>query len=176
MKTQILHSVLFAAISYSAFAQNDENAKKAEAYYNQGRRAESAGDPGKALQSYRAALQLNPNHANARYRLGEVKANSEDIKLGAVRTKIEEVTIPTYQIDGATIHEALEVLSLAMEKQSEGKITANFVVQDPKNSLESSKLSLQLKNVPVKAILKYITTQTNTQIRYDEYAVVISAK
>jgi hypothetical protein len=35
---------------------------------------------------------------------------------------------------------------------------------------------MNLKNVPVNAILKYIHAQTHTRIRYDEHAVVILAR
>ncbi len=174
MKTLATFGLVIALLAPSVRAETD--AAKAEAYYKQGRAAELAGDPDKASSSYRAALKLNPNHVDARYRLGEVKVNAESIKLSAVKAKIEEVNIPTYQIEEATIHEALALLAVAMEKHSEGKVTPNFVVDDPNKKLENVKLTLNLKNIPAKAILTYMTTQTNTKIRYDEYAVVIQSR
>ena len=58
-------------LSSAAFSQTA--LEKAEAYYKAGLTAEKAGNPTRATAAYKAALQLNPNHANARFRAGQVK-------------------------------------------------------------------------------------------------------
>jgi hypothetical protein len=68
------------------------------------------------------------------------------------------------------------VLGIAIEKASDEKITPNFIIQDPKGKLADKTISMQLKNVPAKAILDYIHSQANTQARFDEHAVVIIAR
>ena len=55
-------------------------------------------------------------------------------------------------------------------------MTPNFVIEDPKAVLASQKISLNLKNMPAKAVLKYLTDQTGGKVRYDEHAVVISPR
>ena len=42
--------------------------------------------------------------------------------------------------------------------------------------LAAEKISLNLKNMPAKAVLKYLTDQTGAKVRYDEHAVVISPR
>jgi len=150
--------------------------QQAEAYYQQGIAAEKSGKPEVALAAYKAALKLFPEHAHARYRAGQVKINASSIKAGAAETKIGSVVIPTYQLEDATVSEAIELLSIAMDKSTDGKIAPNFIIEDPKGKLADTRISMQLKNIPVKAVLEYIHSQANTKARYDEHAVVILAR
>ncbi|QTN33257.1 hypothetical protein HZ994_13355 [Akkermansiaceae bacterium] len=173
MKTLVvLTAVAFTASG--AFAQTA--AEQAEAYYQKGLAAEKAGDPSTASAAYHTALGLMPGHANARYRAGQVRIKAGSIRSAATETKIGGVMIPVYQLEDATVQEAIQALSLAMEKATDGKIAPNFVIEDPKGRLADSRISMQLKNVPVKAILDYIHSQTSTRARYDEHAVVIMAR
>ena len=173
MRTLIFFTAI-AIASPSAFAQSA--AQKAETYYRKGLAAEKAGEPATARAAYNACLELYPGHANARYRSGQVKINAASIKSAATEIKIGAVTIPVYQLDDATVQEAIQALSLAMEKATEGKIAPNFIIDDPEEKLADTRISMQLKNIPVKAILGYIHSQASTRARYDEHAVVIIAR
>ena len=90
--------------------------------------------------------------------------------------KFGAVVIPVFQLDQATLQEALTGLGLIIEKESKGEVTPNFVIEDPKAVLASQKISLNLKNMPAKAVLKYLTDQTGGKVRYDGHAVVISPR
>jgi tetratricopeptide (TPR) repeat protein len=173
MKTLIVLAALAIAAPVS-FAQTAE--QKAEAYYRQGLAAEKAGDPTTARAAYNAVLDLFPNHANARYRAGQVKINSASIVSNATEKKVGEVRIPLYQLEEATVQEAIAALGIAMEKASDGKVAPNFIIEDPAGKLADARVSMQLKNVPAKAILDYIHGQAGTKARYDQHAVVILAR
>lgn len=174
MKT-LISLIVFTAVTQ--IAQADDAAQKAEKYYQQGLAAERQGDPAAALAAYKAAVELNSNHTNARYRAGEVKTNPEAIKAAAKQAKVGSIMLPAYQIDDATVQDAIALLSTAIEKQQkEGDAAINFIVEDPKKKLEDVRINLNLKNIPVSAVLQYIHTQANTKIRYDEHAVVLSAR
>jgi len=173
MKTLLL-TILFSSVSPLAFAENP--AQKAETYYQQGLAAEKAGDPDAASAAYLAALKLHPGHANARYRAGQVKIHAASIKSGATEAKIGSVMIPVYKLDNESVQDAIDLLSIAMDKETDGKIVPNFIIEDPKNRLTDVKVTMNLKNIPVKAILHYLHTQTQTKARYDEHAVVILAR
>jgi tetratricopeptide (TPR) repeat protein len=173
MKT-LVALIVITCSAHLALAENA--AEKAEALYKKGLAAEKAGDPAAAIAAHKAALELNPNHAHARYQLGEVKIKAAGIKANAIEAKIGAIMIPAYQIEDASVQEALGLLALAIEKQSKDEVSPNFVIEDPKKKLADAKITINLKNVPVSAILKYIHTQTNTKIRYDEHAVVVLAR
>ncbi len=172
MKTLTTFIVIACSVQL-AFAETA--AEKAEFWYQKGLAAEKSGDPSTALAAYKAALELNANHANARYRSGEVKLNANNLKANAAEAKIGGVMIPAFQVEDISVQEALDVLAVAIEKQSKEEITPNFVISDPGKKLAEVKITLNLKNVPVSAILKYIHAQSNTKARYDEHAVVIMA-
>ncbi len=166
--------IVFACATPLVHAQSA--AQQAEAYYKKGMSAEKAGDPAAAIEAYKAALKLHPGHANARYRAGQVKIHAESIKSSATEAKIGAVMIPVYQLEDATLQEAIELLSVAMDKETNGEIAPNFVIEDPKDRLKDIRVTMNLKNIPVKAVLEYLHTQTKTKARYDEHAVVIIAR
>ena len=173
MKT-LIALITFGLTSIPLLAQ--EAGQQAEALYQKGVAAERAGDPDAALSAYKQALKLSPQHANARYRAGQVKINASSIKAGATETKVGSVMIPSYQIEDASVSEAIELLSISMDKATEGKIAPNFIIEDTKGKLTDIRLSMQLKNIPVKAVLEYIHNQAGTKARFDEHAVVILAR
>jgi tetratricopeptide (TPR) repeat protein len=173
---KILPSAFIAIACSAGLVLAESITEKAEAFFQQGLAEEKAGNPTAAVSAYKKAIELNPKHANARYRAGQVQIHAPTIKAKAQEQKINTIMIPAYQIEDATLKEAIELLALAIEKHSEDKTAPNFIVEDPTKKLAEAKLTLNLKNVPVSAILKYIHAQTRTKIRYDEHAVVILAR
>lgn len=171
MKTLIALIVVAFALP-SAYAQSA--GQQAEAYYQKGIVAEKSGKPDAALEAYNAALKLNPQHANARYRAGQVKIHADSIRSGATEAKIGAVLIPVYQLEDASLQEAIDALSIAMDAATEGEISPNFIVEDPKDKLTDKRINLNLKNIPVSALLGYIHGIAGTKARYDEHAVVIT--
>jgi hypothetical protein len=97
---------------------------------------------------------------------GSIAAKGREAKLGAV-------IIPNFQLDQATFKEALDALGKSIEKESQGTLTPNFVIQDPQNRLADQKLSVNLKNIPAKGVMQFLLEQTSTKARYDEHAVVV---
>lgn len=175
MKT-ILSLVIAASLSAPASAQPPAAtpAQQAEALYRQGVAAEKAGDPAAARQAYSAALAANPQHANARYNLGQVKIHAAAITAQGREAKFGAVIIPEFRLDAASLQEALDALGVLIERQSKDTVTPNFVIQDPKQQLAAAKISLTLKNTPAKAVLQYLMEQAGAKARYDEHAIVIA--
>ena len=151
-------------------------AQQAEAYFAKGIAAEDSGDVAAARLAYTKALQLNPDLANCRFRLKELELNGAKISAKGREAKLGKIMVPVFRLDGATLQEALDALNLIIDKESKGLVAANFVVQDPDSKLTAAKLSLNLKNVPASAVMKYLMTQANAKARYDEHAVVIEPK
>jgi tetratricopeptide (TPR) repeat protein len=173
MKNTLTLAVALALVS-QVLAQSP--GQQAEALYQKGLAAEKAGDPAAARSFYTEALKRDPKNPNATYSLGQLKLNSPAIAAKGREAKFGAVMIPVFQLDQATLQEALAGLSVIVEKESKGEVTPNFVIEDPKAVLASQKISLNLKNMPAKAVLKYLTDQTGGKVRYDEHAVVISPR
>lgn len=173
MKNTLTLAVAFALVSQ---APAQPPAQQAEALYQKGLAAEKAGDPAAARNFYTGALKLDPKNPNATYGLGQLKINAPAIATKAREAKFGAVVIPFFQLDQATLQEALTGLGLIIEKESKGEVTPNFVIEDPKAVLASQKISLNLKNLPARAVMKYLSDQTGAKVRYDEHAVVISPR
>lgn len=172
--SRIITLAVACALVAPALAQSP--AQQAASYYQKGQAAEKAGDPAAAKEHYAQALKLDPNNADARFSIGQLKLNSKEIAAKGREAKFGAVVIPAFQLDEATLPEALAALGKIVEKESKEAVTPNFVIEDPKNLLADKKISLQLKNMPAKAVLKYLTDQTGSKPRFDEHAVVIVAR
>ena len=151
-------------------------APSADAYYRQGQAAEKAGDPAAARKAYQEALRLNPRHANATYAMGQLKLNADAISSRGREQKFGAVVVPEFKLADAELQEALDALGVVVERESKKTVAPNFIIQDPKSQLASTKLNLNLKSMPAKAVLKYVLDQANAKARYDEHAIVIMPK
>jgi len=175
MKKLITISIA-VAVAFSAQVHAQAPAATSSSYFIQGQAAEKAGDPAAAEEFYKKALKLDPKNASAIYSLGQIKIHGPAIAAKGREEKLGAVMIPVFQLQGASLQEALDALGLMIEKQSEEKVTPNFVIEDPKQVLADRKISLNLKAMPTKAVMKYLVDQTGTKVRYDEHAVVFSVK
>lgn len=172
--SKIIPLVIGFALASQALAQSPP--PSAESLYQKGLAAEKSGDPVAAGNFYKNALKTNPNHANARYSIGQLKIHAPAIAAKGREEKFGAVMIPLFQLDQATIQEAITALGILIEKQSKSEVTPNFIIEDPKKILTEQKISLNLKNMPARAVMKYLNEQTGTKARYDEHAVVIVAQ
>lgn len=171
--SKIITFVIACTVVSQTLAQTP--APSAESLYQKGLAAEKSGDPVAAGDFYKNALKTDPNHANARYSIGQLKIHAPAIAAKGRGEKFGAIMIPLFQLDQATIQEAIALLSAMIKKESKAQVITNFVIEDPKMVLTNQKITLDLKNMPAKAVVKYLTEQTGTKVRYDEHAVVIVA-
>ena len=69
--SKIIPFVIGFALASQALAQSPP--PSAESLYQKGLAAEKSGDPVAAENFYKNALKTNPNHANARYSIGQLR-------------------------------------------------------------------------------------------------------
>jgi tetratricopeptide (TPR) repeat protein len=168
---KLIPFLIFGTLVGTAVAQSP--AQVSESFYQQGQAAEKTGDPAAAKEFYAKALKANPKNANAIYSAGQLKINVGTISAKGREAKFGAVPIPAFQLDEATLQEALGALGTMVEKQSNEEVAPNFVVEDPKNLLGSKKITLNLKGINAQAALKYVLDQVGAKVRHDEHAVVI---
>lgn len=172
MKTRILIFTLFTAVLTGlVHAQAPANAN---ALYRQGVAAEEAGNPDAAREAYQKALRINPRHADARFRLGQLGMRREAIARHGRQAALASVMLPKIRLDDAGFRESLDALAKLIESESEGKVAPNFVIQDTDGKFADASISLQLRNVTASAALEYILAMANARARHDEFAIVIT--
>jgi len=174
MKTRSVSCVLAFAAGLMIPLSAETQGQRAEALYRQGQAAEQAGDPEGARKAYSEALKANPSHPHARYSLGQLKIVGPALAAKGRESRFAAVMIPEFKMDEAPFKDALTALQMIVEKQSGGKVTPNFVIQDPKATIAETKISLVLKNAPAKAVLQYMLDQAGAKARHDEHAIVIT--
>jgi tetratricopeptide (TPR) repeat protein len=170
MKNPIL---LFSSSILLAVAAVAETPPNADALVRQGIAAERAGNPDAARAAYEKALQINPNHADARFHLGQVKIRRDTIARQGRQAALTRVVLPTVQFAEASLRESLDALTRSITTQSNGELTPNFVIQDPDGKLNAKSVTMDLRNIPASAALQYILEQTGARARHDEFAIVI---
>ncbi|MES2440522.1 MAG: Amuc_1098 family type IV pilus outer membrane protein [Verrucomicrobiota bacterium] len=104
----------------------------------------------------------------------------------SVRNKLDRIIIPKIALDQASLEEALDFLRLRTAENDTTELDpsrkgVNFAVNlGPADSPAATKVravrfDLQLVNVPVSQILKYITDITQTSYTTDDFSVIITA-
>ncbi len=164
--------VVTGGLAPSAHAQ----APTAASLYRQGQAAEKAGDPAAAQSFYEKALKTDPNNANARYSLGQLKIHGPEIAAKGREERFGAVIVPIFQLNDAGLQEALDALGRIVEKESKEEIALNFIIEDPQQKLADRRITLDLKGMPAKAVMNHMMNQSGTKARYDEHAVVVTAR
>jgi general secretion pathway protein D len=98
-----------------------------------------------------------------------------------VDAKLDNIIVPRVPLDEVTIDEALDFLRVASSKGEGGDSGGvNFTVNlgapdsDTAKNIRSKRFSLQLNQVPLRQVLKYITNITQTSFTTDDYSVIIT--
>ncbi|RYD65647.1 MAG: hypothetical protein EOP83_06955, partial [Verrucomicrobiaceae bacterium] len=103
----------------------------------------------------------------------------------SVRNKLDRIIIPKIALDQSTLDEALDFLRLRSSENDQLELDParkgiNFNVNlGASNSPEATRVrnirfDLQLTNVPVSQVLKYLTELTKTSFTTDDFAVIIT--
>lgn len=87
---------------------------------------------------------------------------------------LQGVNIPMVDFEQVSLREALDILALKIEHETDKKIAPNFIIHDLKGAFSSRKITLRLKNVPASALLGYIVNMVRGSVRYDRHAIIIT--
>lgn len=158
---------LLLGLATSALAQT------AADYYKQGEAALKAGKTDEAKAAYTAALKLEPNHGNAKFRLLSMRNLSANARIKVRQTQLSSIILPVVAFENLTLNESLEDLSALIKKESEDSFIPNFVVDDPTKALSASQVNFQLRNIPASVALKYILNQAKARSTWDAHVINI---
>lgn len=155
--------------------------QSANDYYRQGVAAMERGEVHAARSAFTKALRVQPDHAYARYQLGQLEGQTENLKAKRRESELAAVRLEKVNFSEVELSEALRALGVMVEdatagdgeEDDAGGRIVNFMIQDSSGKLGDREVSLRMKNVPAKVALDYLLQQVNATARYDEHAIVI---
>jgi len=171
LKTMMVISLLVAPCSFGD--EMTSKARRVASLYQQGLIAMNQGKGEKAASSFREVLKLHPGHGHARHHLKILPAKLAQVKQEQRLRKFKTTLIEEIHFHRATLAEALIALEELTVKSTKGDFTPNFLIQDPSGKLQEKVVTLRMNNVPVSAILQYLTQMTHSRVRYDQHATAI---
>ena len=168
LPTKLLVPLLVGGLGVLAFAETTQQ------LLSEGQTAYLRGDLEKAKRNFELVVQIEPRNTTAIGYLRMIKARTPKGGDGAEQQKqLAAVILPQVQFREATLGAALEFLKQQVSKVSGGKTAVNFVVQLPEEAANTTKVTLNLNNVPVTEVLRYIGTLANVTFIYEKFAVVV---
>lgn len=121
---------------------------------------EAAVPPSTDLTSmFTAAAGVDTNPANQRVQ---------------IERKLRELVIPRVEFVGATLEESMEYLRVTSRNVDPSGKGVSFVV-NVDDTTKNRTLAINVQNIPLEELLRYITQMTSTSYRVDEHAVIISS-
>ncbi len=132
------------------------------------------GDMDAAKERFQFVLALDPQNLTARNYLHMIEtAEAASGKNGALEKELKALVIPRVELKEATFDTALAYLKQDAEKVSGGKTKVNFVVQLPADVVTSTKVTLNLSDVPFTEVLHYVSELTGFSFSIDKYAITV---
>ncbi len=173
--TLIVALTLVVSASVSAQSrQSDQRMQQVNTLYSTGITAMRQGKYDLAQTNFRKVLKLNPKHAQARHYFFYLQNNKKSLVVNKRKATLKKVIIPKIDLEQVTLQEALDVLKIMIERESKKTASLNFIVRDPTHTFKGRDVSLRLNRVPAEVVLNYIMDQVGGNVRYDNYAMIIS--
>lgn len=135
------------------------------------------GDMKLAKENFTLVNRMDPRNAVA---IGYLKmiaaAEAKQPQGAALQKQLEQLIIPKVDFREATLGSALDFLKQAATKHSEGKVAVNFVIQLPPEMVASRTVTLNLVNVPMSEVLRYLGGLVQIEFSYEKYAILVKPR
>lgn len=149
--------------------------KTVQDVYNESVKLFEAGQFQQALGGFQTVLKYQPNFVYARsYAAKCIEAIKQG--QGAARPTLEaglaNLVLPSVSFEGTSLGMVMEYLTQKSEELSGGKAVANFIYKGTDEQKNGTTVTLSLRNAPFREVLRYVGQLTNTQFKYEEFAIV----
>ena len=126
-----------------------------------------------AEQQCNKILAQEPKQPTVKQLLDEIQEKKRQQNSSSdLRHKLDDITIHELNVRDATVMDVIGLLQTESQKVSADKTPINFVWQAPEAS-KTAKLTLNLHNIPLGDVLKYVTEGAGLRYRADAHAIVI---
>jgi len=153
--------------------ERQQRAQQVELFYNMAVRAYEDGDVNAAREALRSSLALNRSHAHSIALARRMKIGGNQTVLAKRKRIFDNVMIPLIDLSEASVKDAINILAKIVETQSNGKVIANFIIQDRGKRLDGIKITLKLKNVPAGDVLNHLLRSSGASANFGKYTTII---
>lgn len=168
---------LLALMLSLACAAPTLHAQTAADLMTEGQRAYSAGDMETAKAKFQLVLEVERNHKTARNYLRMIQAAEARAGVGGVLQKqLQTVVLPKVELRDTTFGATLDYLKQQTAKASDGKVNVSFVSQLPADFMNTQTVTLNLAQVPLTEVLRYVGDLAGVQFSIEKHAVVVKKK
>jgi len=126
-----------------------------------------------AEQQCNKILAQDPKRPTVKQVLDEIQEKKrQQGSFTVLRLKLDDIMIHELNVRDAPVTDVIEILRTESAKVSVDKTPINFVWQAPEAS-KAAKVTLNLHEIPLGDVLKYVTESTGLRYRADAHAIVI---
>jgi hypothetical protein len=174
---QIVACALTLALTAAVHAAGSPPPPEIQELLTKGQTAYMKGDLETAKAAFEMVYQMDSRNTTAIGFLKHIQADEKNKpKYVPMERQLANLIIPQIQFREASLGSALDYLKKAVDKQSNGKVAVNFVVQLPAEQQNTQQVTLALSNVPFTEALKYLGTVASLDFVYDKYAIIVKPK
>jgi len=166
--------VLFIAMVLVAEAPAQAQRQSVQQVYDQAVKEFEAQNYEAAKAGFQKVLRSRPGYVYARNYLAKTESalKNPPPSTDTLEKKLAAIVVPKFTFEDATLGDILRYLTQKSEELSEGKVVANFIYKGPPADRENKALTLNLANLPMTEVIRYVGLQTGTRFTYEKYAVV----
>lgn len=156
----------------SAARRGMENVEREkQKYYKAAYDQQRAKMLGAVTQSWEDPVPLTDMDRSSLFGASAASLVNQQTGSDRITQKLRSITFPKVDFDGATLDEVVELLRVrSRDLDPEGK-GVSFVVSAPPES-RSKPISLNLLNVPMEELLRYVSEMCGVAYKVDEHAVI----
>lgn len=157
----------------SVTQERERRAQQVNLFYQQAEQAYQDGDIEAAREALKNVFRLSPNHAQSYALKLKLEQSGNQFKIQARKKSFSRVMLKQIDFRDLELGLALETLNKLIMKETNDKVTPNFVIQDPSGTLKNKKVTLEVRNFPASEAIKFLMEATNATATYDEYSITV---
>ncbi len=170
-------STLFAALGIGLLlplSVSAEAPSQGSTHYSFGQRAYLMGDNQAAKAAFARVPGTDPNRQSALnyLRLIAMEEQRKDVAT-ALTNRLRLLVLEKLSFKDVSLSTALDFLKQQAEKLSDGGLKLNFVLAVPPGYADSTKVSVDLADIPFLEALKYICKLSRTKFTIEKHGILI---
>jgi hypothetical protein len=139
---------------------------------SEGQQAMLRGDTATAKSKFTEVNRMDPKNPTAIGFLKQIAVQEAKTPLSPQTEKdLAALIVPQVQFREATLGSALDFLKKKVTELSSGKKSVNFVLSPGVD--QDTKVTINLSNIPVTEVLRYVAELSSARVEYQKFAVMI---